>query len=202
MIYHSMHLPVLHALILGLSPAADALSLDARHQMVARGRQDPASGWQYGFPIRLICAITVLAYFVTGMAKLAGPLGLTWVTSIRSQVAADALRKEVLGGAGSPLFYHLYNQAWLFAGMGVLTFVIELGAPLALLNRRLGQLWAVGAFLMHWGVFFVMAITFSYHLSGIIFASFFDVERPLTWFRALYDQRAAQAVQLGKGETV
>src|SRR5207248_5118158 len=59
------------------------------------------------------------------------------------------------------------NQAWLFATMGALTFAVELGAPLALLNKRLGRTWAFMAFLMHWGIVFIMAIEFRYHLSGI-----------------------------------
>jgi len=211
MIYHSMHLTALHVLILGLAPAADALSLDARRLSAAKGRQEPTSAlhavaehyaarpaWQYGFPIQLICAVTVLAYFVTGMAKVAGPLGSLWVTgeALRSQVAADALRKEVLGDAGSPLFYRLYHQVWLFAMMGVMTLAVELGAPLAFLNRRLVRLWAVGAFLMHWGILSIMAITFSYHLSGILYASFFDLERPLTWLRGLQGRRTAQVAQV------
>src|SRR6266516_1477341 len=141
MIYHSLNLVVLHVLILGLAPSADALSLDARRRTaVGRGvGRKPAGAWQYGFPIRLICAVTVLAYFVTGVAKLAGPLGWSWATgeALRSQVAADAVRKEVLGDAGSPLFYVLYHQVWLFTMMGVLTLVVELGAPLALVSKRL-----------------------------------------------------------------
>jgi hypothetical protein len=209
MIYHSMHVLTLHVLVLGVSPAADALSLDARRRSAARQRQQPASalhavadyystapGWEYGFPIQLICAVTVLTYFVTGMAKLAGPLGTSWVTgeALRSQVAADAIRKEVLGDAGSPLFYRLYKQVWLFAIMGVSTIVLELGAPLALLKKQVGRLWAVSAFFMHWGILAIMAITFSYHLSGILYASFFDLEVPVVWFRGLAGRRAAAVV--------
>jgi hypothetical protein len=188
MIYHSMHLLVLHVMILGLAPAADALSLDARRATAAATTRDAGGAWQYGFPIRLICTVTVLAYFVTGMAKAAGPLGASWVTgdALRSQVAADAIRKEVLGDAGSPLFYLLYHMTWLFTVIGVMSFAMELGAPLALLNRRLGQGWALGAFLMHWGILSIMAIQFRYHLSGILYASFFDVECLAAWVWALW----------------
>lgn len=194
MIYHSMHTTVLHILVLGLSPAADALSLDAQRRSAAGARAEPASAWQYGFPIQLICAVTVFAYFVTGMAKVAGPLGWSWGTgeALRSQVAADAIRKEVLGSAGARLFYRLYNQVWLFAMMAVLTFVVELGAPLALLNKRLGRLWAVTAFLMHWGILVIMAIDFRYHLTGIIYASFFDLERIPAKLKELRARRAAR----------
>jgi hypothetical protein len=189
MIYHSMNLPALHVLVLGLTPAADVLSLDARRQARAVGLREPADAWQYGFPIRLICAITAFAYLVTGVAKVAGEVGWSWAAGdvIRSQVAADALRKEVLGDAGSPLFYFLYNQLWMFSIMGAVTYAVELGAPLALFHKGLARWWALTAFLMHWGILLVMDIKFRYHLSGVVFASFFAVERLVPWLRAMRD---------------
>ena len=36
---------------------------------------------------------------------------------------------------------------------------------------------------MHWGIFFIMGIRFRYQLIGIIFAPFFDVEKPVEWLR-------------------
>jgi hypothetical protein len=198
MIYHSMHLVVLHVLILGLAPAADALSLDARRATAAATARNPAGAWEYGFPIRLICAVTVFAYFVTGMAKAAGPLGSSWVVgeALRSQVAADAIRKEMLGETGSPLFYLLYHLTWLFTVIGVMSFALELGAPFALLNRRLGQGWAVGAFFMHWGILLIMGINFRYHLSGILYASFFDVEYLAAWLAVLWTRVANRPVPM------
>src|SRR5207302_7534003 len=91
MIYHSMNLVALHALVLGFTPAADALSLDARRASTVAAGRDPAGAWQYGFAIRLLCAVTALAYFVTGLAKVASPMGWSWATGevIRSQVAAN-----------------------------------------------------------------------------------------------------------------
>jgi len=197
MIYHSMHLVVLHVLVLGLSPAADALSLDAWRRSAAEAAQERPRAWQYGFPIRLICAVTVCAYFVTGVAKVASPLGWSWGTgqSLRSQVAADAIRKELLGTSGARFFYRVYNHVWLFTMMGILTFLVELGAPLALLNKKLGRLWAATAFLMHWGILFIMAIEFRYHLSGIIYASFFDMERVPVWFNGLRARWAPRLVR-------
>jgi len=184
MVYHSANLVVLHVLILALAPAADALSLDSRRE---GGGRDAADGWQYGWPTRLICTVTALSYLVTGVAKVTGPLGISWATgeALRSQVAADALRKEVLGDAGSPLFYVLYDEVWLFTILAVVTLVLELGAPVGLLNKRLAQGWALSAFLMHWGVYLIMGIEFRYQLSGILFASFFDVERLVEWLTAL-----------------
>jgi hypothetical protein len=182
MIYHSANLPVLHILILGLTPAADALSLDAWRRRRA-GMPNPCESWRYGWPIKLICAITVATYLLSGVAKVAGPLGWSWATAdaLRSQVAADALRKEVLGDSGSPLFYKVYDQDWLFAVLAVGSLAMELGAPIALLDRRLGYVWAVTAFLMHWGIFAIMSITFAYQLCGVCFASFFPLERLVNW---------------------
>jgi hypothetical protein len=114
--------------------------------------------------------------------------------ALRSQVGADTIRKEVLGDSGSPVFYWLYSQAWLFTMMGIHTMIVELGAPLALLNRRVGRAWACIAFAMHWGILLLMKITFRYHLSGIIYASFFDVEHIPAWLKGLYARRTARLV--------
>jgi len=49
----------------------------------------------------------------------------------------------------------------------------------ALVNRRLARFWALNAFLMHWGIFFVMGIRFRYQLSGLLYAPFLEPERAL-----------------------
>jgi predicted DCC family thiol-disulfide oxidoreductase YuxK len=179
MIYHSDNLLVLDILVLGLSRAADAFSLDSQARAPSAGASAEApSSWLYGWPLRLVCGITVTAYFVAGVAKVAGPLGWSWAAgeSLRGQLAADALRKEFLGNGASPLVFKLYGQTGLFGIIGVTTLIFELGAPLALLHRWVGYLWAVGALGMHWGIYFIMGITFDYSMSGIIFAAFFPVE--------------------------
>ncbi|MBC7923819.1 MAG: hypothetical protein H7Z75_22310 [Ferruginibacter sp.] len=184
MIFHNDNVLVLHALILGFVPAADAYSVDRRRGRPGSwlfGRSQAGAGWQYGWPIRLLGTVTVLAYFLAGMAKIAGPAGLAWTTGevMRDQLAVDALRKIVLGSRASALINALYNESLLFVVAGAGTLVLELGAPFALANRRLGQLWALLALSMHWGIYLIMGITFRYQMSGAIFASFFPVERVL-----------------------
>jgi len=177
MIFHSDNNLVLHTAVLGLSPSADSLSVDA---VLAHGRLDPQlRDWRYGLPSRLINAVTTATYFVAGVAKLKGPLGWSWATgeSLRSQIAADGLRKELLGSSAAPLGLRLYGQTGLFRLLAVGSLVIELAAPLALLDRRLGRAWAVGAFGLHWGILALMGIKFRHQLSGVIFASFFPVDR-------------------------
>jgi hypothetical protein len=195
MIYHTHNLLVLHVLILGCTRAADSLSVDR----LLRFLESRCNGgsfnsdlalrlrghWRYGWPIRLICAVTASSYFLSGMAKVVGPSGWSWVagTALRSQVAADALRKELLGSGASPLFLSLYDHASLFAVMGIGALLLELGAPAFLLSKRSTVLWAISMFLFHWGVFLVMGITFHYHLSGIAFAAFLDWNLAGNWCR-------------------
>src|SRR5438477_3011316 len=197
MIYHSDNLFALHVIVLAVTRAADAYSLDAllrrRRQPDHVAAREPR--WQYGWPIKLMCAVTGAAYFVTAVAKLAGPLGLSWMTgqALRSQMAVDALRKELLGLPPNPASYALYDWLALFALLAAGSFALEFFAPLALLNKRLGRVWAVSTFFMHWGILFVMHITFRYHLSGVLFAPFFRVERVLELPRKLWRRRAAGA---------
>src|SRR5207237_5347818 len=156
-------------LVLGLMPSAETAAVSASRatggEQQAR-RRDPAGAWECGWPIRLMCVVTALAYFVTGMAKVTGELGWSWVTgeALRSQVAADALRKEALGDAGSSLFYIVYPQLWLFTCFGVMTLLVELGARFALLNKWLARLWAVKAFLMHGAMWSMIGTKFVYRL--------------------------------------
>lgn len=182
MIYHNDNALVLHALILGFSPAADALSLDA-----VNGRAEAAvplegqvtDDWRYGWPVQLMNMATVLTYFVSGVAKIAGPLGWGWASGegMRAQVAVDGLRKELLGERASPLAFALHDKLALYRILGIGSLAIELGAPLALADRRLGRLWALGACSMHWGILAVMGIKFRYQLVGLIFLPFFVPER-------------------------
>jgi hypothetical protein len=183
MIYHSDNVIVLHAIILGLTPAADALSLDSFKRVMAEAPGDnaspPQSDWCYGWPIQLMNTVTVIIYFLSGVAKVMGPLGWKWATgeSLRSQVAVDGLRKEMMGEGAASLAFTLYDKVSLFRILAIGSMFLELLAPAILLDKRVARLWAFGAFLLHWGIYFVMKITFRYQMSGLLFVSFFDIER-------------------------
>ncbi|MEW7292147.1 DCC1-like thiol-disulfide oxidoreductase family protein [Aquimarina sp. 2304DJ70-9] len=178
MIYHNRNALIIHIIILGLVASADAWSWDATKKPKTSYKL-PNAHWQYGWPIQLICAVTVGSYVLAGIAKLSGDLAWEWATgsAMRSQVAVDAIRKEMLGSEAAPLFDFLFEHTWLFLGMGILTFVLELGAPLALVKRRWGMIWATLTWMMHWGIFFIMGISFRYQMTGLIFLSFFDFEK-------------------------
>ncbi|MEM1135040.1 MAG: DCC1-like thiol-disulfide oxidoreductase family protein [Bacteroidota bacterium] len=182
MIYHNRNGVILHILILGLVASADAISLDANNRK-KRGKKAFKANWQYGWPVKLICLATACTYFLSGVAKLAGDLALAWAngSAMRAQVAVDAIRKSLLGAETAPLFDFIYEQTWLFFIMGTLTFVLELGAPFALIRKRIVIAWVALTWMMHWGIFFIMGITFHYQMSGLIFLSFFASEQ--IWFK-------------------
>ncbi len=179
MIYHNDNAMVMHILVMALAPAADVLAVGVRPASTA-------AHWRYGWPVQLVSALTLATYFLAGFSKIAGDSGWGWVSgeSLRSQIAVDAVRKALLGESTSALAYALYDHLWLFTFIGVLSLVVELGAPVALLSPRLGMVWAANAFVMHWGIFALMSITFRYQMLGVIFLSFLPLERLVEHFSA------------------
>jgi hypothetical protein len=171
MVFHTENLMVLHVVVLGLAPAADVLSADRR---VRRG---DAHG-RYGWAIRLMCALTVATYFIAGVAKLQHA-GLEWVTSdtLRNYVAYDNVRKAELGAGYSVIGAFLVRYDVLFPPIAAVSLGLELGAPLALLHRRVAAWWVAGAWGFHVGVLVIMAIVFHYPLLGFAYLPFFRVER-------------------------
>ncbi len=177
MVFHTENLQVMHAAVLACAPCADVWSLDAR-------RRDPPTepGERYGWAIRLLCALTALTYLIAGIAKIR-IAGGEWMagTQLRDQIAFDNLRRAVMGANPSPFALPLLEHPAVFVGLAWLTVVIELGAPLALLHRRVAAVWAMIAWGFHVGVLFMMAILFPYPLAGAAYAPLFRVERPVGW---------------------
>ena len=175
-LFHNDNLLALHVLIVGLAPSADAWAVGAP-------AVEPDEDVRYGFPLRLAAVVTVLTYVVTGWAKIRYA-GFDWLTgdTLLHQIAFDNARKKVLGDTYSPLASAAAAHAWLFRPMGLLTVVVELGAPVALINRRWATGWTIAAWLFHVGIVALMWISFAYPLSLIAFAPFFRCERLVEWF--------------------
>jgi poly-gamma-glutamate synthesis protein (capsule biosynthesis protein) len=127
--------------------------------------------------------VTTLAYFLSGVAKLTGPLGGSWAVgeSLRTQVAWDVWRKELLVANPPRLIYSLYDKLWLFTLLAAGTLVIELGAPLVMLSGWLAAIWVPAALGMHWGIEMIMGIEFPYQLYGVAFAPFIPFDRVVGW---------------------
>ncbi|MCB9798071.1 MAG: hypothetical protein H6741_35790, partial [Alphaproteobacteria bacterium] len=152
----------------------DAISLDAR-----AGRAPSRERWEYAWPVLLMCGVTTLTYLIAGAAKVAGSAGWEWAlgSNLRDQIAYDALNKELLGLQPNEMAYWAYQHPMLMRPGSVGALMLELGAPLALVHRRVGMVWAVSTWSMHWGIFYFMGIAFTYPMHGVAFVCFFPLER-------------------------
>lgn len=185
MIFHTDNLLTLHVLLLALSPAADVWSLDARRAQ-RRGAAPPSQrDTRYGWALRAMSLVTVITYVLAGVAKLKLGGG-TWLAGelLRSQIAYDNLRKIELGTQVSPLGPWLVRHHGVFRALALMTMLVELGAPAALVRRRIATAWALMAWGFHVSVLALMSISFPYQLCGVAFLSFFRVERAWEWVRS------------------
>jgi hypothetical protein len=181
--FHTENLLVLHALVLAVVPAADAWSVDAR------GRAAPAHE-RYGWPLRALAVITIIAYVLAGIAKLRlGGWAWTDGDALREQIAIDNLRKHLMGAPMSPIAATFLEHTWLMHAMAIGTMVVELGAPVALLHRRVAVAWALAAWGFHVGVLALMAIVFPYQLTWLAYAPLVRCERPIAWAIARWRAR-------------
>jgi len=173
-IFHTENLLVLHMIALAFAPAADAWAIDA--SLRDNKRSEPAAG--YGWAIKLLVALTAATYAMAGIAKLR-IAGADWLDGelLRNHIAVDNLRKVLLGDRIAPLAHLFLEHPAQLIVFSVLTLVIELGAPLVLVSRRLGYVWALGAWGFHVGVVLAMSIWFPYPLVGIAFLPLLPAER-------------------------
>ena len=171
-ILHTENLLVLHVIILAFSPAHSAYSVAARE-----GSGEETSH-RYGWALRVMTLVVVIAYVIAGLAKLRNG-GFDWLTGdvLRNQVAHDNLRKILLGDIHSPIGAWLVQFGWLFPPLAVASVVVELGAPVVLRGGRWRTAWVVVAWGFHLGVLALMAILFPYQLTGVAFASMLPVEK-------------------------
>jgi hypothetical protein len=187
MIFHTDNLLVLHVLVLAISPAADALSWDAHRRARAADVSETAAvggalaeHFRYGWPARTMAILTVSTYVLAGVAKLKLSGG-AWLGGelLRSHIAYDNLRKLELGSGVSVLGVWFVRHPTVFAPLAVMTMLVELGAPLALLHRRAALVWCVAAWSFHLGVALLMGITFFYPLFGVAYLPLFRLEGAL-----------------------
>jgi len=173
-IMHTDNLLLLHVVVLALTPSADALSMDATR----KGPPERHVDKRYGWPVRLLVAVGVVPYLLAGVAKLQNS-GFDFVAgeTLRNYVGFDNVRKLELGSVHSPLGAWLLPYPAFFSVLAWVSFVLELGAPLAVFGRRLGKLWAIAVWGFHVGVLALMAIGFVYQLTFVAFAPYFDVEK-------------------------
>ncbi|MGO1552476.1 MAG: hypothetical protein ACTJFS_06335 [Micrococcaceae bacterium] len=178
MVYHHDNLMVLHQAVLGVTRSADALSVDA---LLRDGELLPhRAARRYGAIAPTMNVATCATYLLSGVAKVRSPRGWKWASgdTLRDQIAADALRKDVFGSRPPATARHLGSSRTPFGALAALSLAVELGAPIALTHPRAGQLFAVAAWSMHWGIRQMMGIRFSYNTSGVAYLSFIPWDAP------------------------
>lgn len=123
-----------------------------------------------GWVLRLAGLITVITYVLAGVAKLRIG-GTAWVAqgALETHIAWSATRLEVLGGTASPFAGPLVELGVASTPLALVVLAIELGAPIALINRRLALLWSAAAWLMHVGIAASMFVVFHWPLTGAAF---------------------------------
>lgn len=175
MILHNDNTMVLHQVVLGLGPSADALSVDNLVRRV--GLWPTHCSRAYGAVAPTMNLATAAVYLLSGIAKVRSPMGWRWAggRSLREQIAADAIRKNLFGEDAPTLAPLAHRSGDAIGVLAAGALVIELGAPLALADRRLGRLFSLAALGMHWGIFAIMGIKFQYNMSGMAYLSFFPI---------------------------
>jgi hypothetical protein len=171
--FHTENLMVLHVIALAIAPAADVWAVGTRGRAPA-----VTAGAGYGWAVKLLAALTVATYLLAGIAKLR-IAGLGWIDGeqLRNHIAIDNLRKALLGDGLGPLAHLVLEHPSPLLVFSIASLAIELGAPLALLHRRIGQAWVIGAWGFHVGVVLLMNIWFIYPLAAVAFLPLVPAER-------------------------
>lgn len=192
MVFHTENMLVVHVLILSICRSADAYSLDSSNTAdrpglarwgFAQRASDPH--FRYFWPIRLLQLGATLPYVIAGIAKVRGKAGWDWALggNLRDQITMNGLYYDVYKGSAREITYHVYGWDDAFMAAAVMTLVVELGAPLALLTKKLGYLYVVSVMSMHWSIMFLMGIPFPYQLYGWAYVCFFDWDRIIAFIR-------------------
>jgi hypothetical protein len=186
---HFENLMVLHLLVVGVAASADAWSFDAWRRRSADARFQSQQGGSrhhdYASALRLCCIVVVVAYVIAGFAKLRYG-GTDWVVgdTLRNHIAYSAARLDLLGGTASPLAELAVRNAWLLPPMAAAAVLIELVAPIALLDGWYRNGWVLAAWTMHAAIAALMLVAFPYPLFLAAFAPFFPLERAAALWRS------------------
>jgi hypothetical protein len=208
MIFHTENMLTVHVLILSVAPAASALSLDANltqeRPVLQRFGFSPtatAPHYRFSWPIRCLQLGATLPYVLAGLAKVRGEMGWSWALgeNLRDQITMNGLYYDVLKGGAKEVTYHVYDWQFgvLFMFAATTTLILELLAPLALLNRYVGYAYVAGIMGMHWGILWLMGIPFTYQLWGFAYVCFIEWDLLLAWIGRRLPQSAKEWLLAG-----
>lgn len=196
MLFHTENTWVIHVLILGFTASADRLAVDPwiRQRfgapilgLLGFVSGSPAPHWRYGWPVKMLQLTVTLPYVVAAFAKVRGPAGWDWMygENLRDQVGMNGIWYAMTQGRAEAITYYIYDYDWPWVGMALLTLVVEFGAPLALVHRRIGYAFVAIVLGLHYGIWIVMGIGFKYQVTGAAFVCFLEWERLGGWVASI-----------------
>ncbi len=200
-IYHTDNSLVFAGLVLGFTPCADALSIDAWRGRTMVDDAEPRD-LRYGWPVQLMVLVACIAYAVAGWSKV-GAAGLAWADgdTLRGQILRNAYWYEFIAGhAPASTLAVLAWPGWIYRALSTFSLTLELGAPLCLLDRRIVLAFAVAMFGFHWGVMLTMGIPFVYHLYGAAFVAFVPWDWLVDAVRRNVGKDQCESKRVTKGE--
>lgn len=156
------------AMLLGVSPGADVLAVDAvRRVALAPSRPRDA----YELPLRFVWALLVVIYFFPGLWKLAW-VGPAWASPTNVIGILHAKWAET----GHVPWLRVDRWPWLCGAIGVATLVFELAfLPLTLAGKWPRRIVASLGVLFHLGIWLAMDIRIGHVLIGYL--ALIDVSR-------------------------
>ncbi len=166
-VHHSSAVLLFLLAAMAVSRCGDAWSVDA--WLRARRAPDgprPGPGPEYTWPLRFGWLMVCLVYFAAGCAKV-HKSGLEWITSdgvqnlmLMHPFTHDPPTGLALWAAAVPGLHHVLAGGAL---------ALELGAPLALLSRRLRPVIALALATMQLGIWLAMGVFFNAFFAAFLF---------------------------------
>lgn len=180
-VYHSGHVYIMALIVLALSRAGDGFRIFPSKKPL------PAASSAYRWPIQLIRCYVVYVFFICGLQKV-WQAGMTFDWALSNSF----FNMLVSTPYQSPIGIWIQSQpAWvarMIACAGL--FVMELGAPLALLGRR----WAAVYFFI-WPAFHIF-VTATFGIHSMFFSQVLVYTAFIDWqsvFGRILPPRAAEA---------
>jgi hypothetical protein len=136
--------------------------------------RDGRADVRYGWPIRTGMVVAAVAYFFCGAAKVL-TAGWRWALS-------DNMQNVLYDGARSPKTHAPELARWIAdhggaaRAVAVITLVVELGFPLALVFVRLRPIAVASVVVLHGGIFVLLGLDYSAWV-GTVAALFVDWPR-------------------------
>ncbi len=190
--YHQCLIGLYVMTALSFTPCGDALSLDA--WLRTRKGQAPVarSAAVYGWSRYLCWTALALPYFLAGLSKLRNGGWMWWEPmNLRGKIYRDSLQKGVFEPALGLHFFDAPDA--MFAAIGIVTLILEVGFFMVLFSRRARSVLPVGAASMHLGIFTLQNFLFVDAL--LMQAIFYDWRRAGAWVRERFARMVAPAGQ-------